>query len=166
MKKLEIGLFAVGMFFLSCNTVPQKEEILPRAQPEMLERIIESQNTKEQLYVMSLQWVSKAFISAKTVIDFQDKEAGSIIGKGRIGNIDKENNISNLYDVLFKIDVKDNKARIQINSAEALETFYINDYPMEMDIHKDDKSLDRFKFYVKSLYDSYEKALLTKDEDW
>jgi hypothetical protein len=45
--------------------------------------------SKSDLYLRANTWLARAFKSAKSVIDFQDKEAGKIIGKGRIGTLIK-----------------------------------------------------------------------------
>ena len=41
--------------------------------------------SKADLYLRANTWFSRAFKSAKNVIDFQDKETGKIIAKGSIG---------------------------------------------------------------------------------
>ena len=37
---------------------------------------------KEQIFNKSRQWFSETFVSGKSVVDYEDKSAGTIIGKG------------------------------------------------------------------------------------
>jgi Domain of unknown function (DUF4468) with TBP-like fold len=76
------------------------------------EKIIEVPNlSKDQLYIRANAWFVEAFKSAESVIQFQDKEAGSIMGK----YVFKSSYTSNKYHYrnIISIDVRDNKARIK-----------------------------------------------------
>jgi len=55
-----------------------------KATPEMLhfEKIINVLNTpKDELYIKVNSWFVETFTSAESVIEFQDKEAGRVMGK-------------------------------------------------------------------------------------
>ncbi|WP_107822016.1 DUF4468 domain-containing protein [Mangrovibacterium marinum] len=45
------------------------------------EQVIEVPGTKDELYVKANEWMVRSFNNAKSVIQFQDKEAGKIMGK-------------------------------------------------------------------------------------
>lgn len=55
-----------------------------KAAPEMrtFEKVIEiSDKSKDQIYIKANGWFVETFNSAESVIEFQDKEAGKIMGK-------------------------------------------------------------------------------------
>lgn len=87
-----------------------------QAPPEMrtFEKIIEISNkSKADLYINANSWFVETFNSAESVIEFQDKEAGKIMGKYVFSYVEG----IYYYDVrqTISIDVKDNKVRIVIN---------------------------------------------------
>lgn len=72
--------------------------------------------TKEKLYVILNYWYTMTFNSAKAVIQLNDKDAGTIIGKGFVANIVGHTGGMNKYEVnmepVIKSDIKDGKVRI------------------------------------------------------
>ena len=84
-------------------------------------RIIENLDmTKEEIFVKSMSFFANNYKDASKVIQQQDKEAGIIIGKGYFDGIYKSSmymlgytSIYNAYHIL-QIDMKDNRARVQI----------------------------------------------------
>lgn len=75
--------------------------------------IIDSvQGSKNDLYVRANEWMAKAFVSSKSVIQMQDKEAGKIIGKAVINiPLIETNNLSETVNYTISIDVKDGRYR-------------------------------------------------------
>lgn len=71
---------------------------------------------KEKLYVILNYWYTMTFNDAKAVIQLNDKDAGTIIGKGFIANVVGHTGGTNKYQVnmqpIIKADIKDNKVRI------------------------------------------------------
>ncbi|QYG83454.1 DUF4468 domain-containing protein [Citrobacter koseri] len=72
---------------------------------------------KDALYSSSKIWVAKAFTDSNSVIQYADKEEGSIVGKGNVkypcdGFNDCLANEDVRYKFTMKIDTKDDKARI------------------------------------------------------
>ena len=72
---------------------------------------------KDALYSSSKIWVAKAFTDSNNVIQYADKEEGSIVGKGNVkypcdGFNDCLANEDVRYKFTMKIDTKDDKARI------------------------------------------------------
>ena len=71
--------------------------------------------TKTELFVNAKAWLAKTFVSSKSVIEMEDKDAGKIIGNGVITkrvNSTLGNQIG--IDIIFftvNIDTKDNKYR-------------------------------------------------------
>ena len=76
MKKLIV--VAVILMFAGCVPIPVKET-------PPIELIMEIPGyNKDQIFTGTKAWVAKTFVSAKAVIQDDDKEAGRIIGSGRI----------------------------------------------------------------------------------
>lgn len=72
--------------------------------------------SKEKLYVILNYWYTMTFNDAKAVIQLNDKEAGTIIGKGYVADIAEHTGGMNHYQVnmqpIIKADIKDGKVRI------------------------------------------------------
>ena len=109
MKKLLL-LFFVLVLFNGCASMYG-----PNAPVEMrsFEKIIEIPNvTKDEIYVKSNSWFVETFNSAESVIEYQDKEAGKIMGKYVFSYTEG----LYFYDVkqTISIDIKDNRIRVSI----------------------------------------------------
>lgn len=77
---------------------------------------------KDKIYTATKQWIAKNFVSAQDVIQFDDKETGSLILKGNVDYPCSNNwscthrGITNdVIDFTMKIDVKDQKIRITVD---------------------------------------------------
>lgn len=72
--------------------------------------------TKKQLYLLLNYWFSSTFNDGTCQITFNDKDLGTIIAQGFIGDIAKHVGGVNVYYVdikpVIKCDIKDNKVRI------------------------------------------------------
>lgn len=87
-----------------------------KAPPEMrtFEKIVEISNqSKNDLYIKANSWFVETFNSAESVIEFQDKEAGKIMGKYVFSYTEG----IYYYDIkqTISIDIKDSKVRIVIS---------------------------------------------------
>ena len=87
------------------------------ANPELrsMENIIEFPNlNKDQIYIKSNTWFVETFNSAKSVIEFSDKESGKIIGNY---NFVYSEGVYN-YSVKQTIDleIKDNKVKLKFSN--------------------------------------------------
>jgi len=81
-----------------------------------LNKVVEVENmSKDEIFVKSMEWFSRTFKESKSVIDYQDKEAGKIIGNGAITHF--FNLIVN-GQVKFsvKIEAKENRSRITLSN--------------------------------------------------
>jgi len=84
-----------------------------------IQRVIELDgHKKDDLYINSMEWLSRTFKESKSVVDYQDKDAGKIIGNGAVSHIYAL--IVNGY-VLFsvKLEVKDGRSRITLSNFKA-----------------------------------------------
>lgn len=87
-----------------------------KASPEMriFEKIIDiPDKTKNELYINANSWFVENFNSAESVIEFQDKESGKIMGKYVYTYY--EGIYNHMVRQVISIDLKDNKVRITIN---------------------------------------------------
>jgi hypothetical protein len=80
------------------------------------DKIIEVQGTKDELYIKANEWMVRTFNNAKSVIQFQDKEAGKIMGKYLMNSIGQTG--ADTYS-LITISVKDGATKIDIEPTEA-----------------------------------------------
>ncbi|MCX6141996.1 MAG: DUF4468 domain-containing protein [Ignavibacteriales bacterium] len=74
---------------------------------------------KQQAYEMTLKWLANTFRSAKAVVEYQNKENGSIIGNG-MSRMKVEAAISIEVEIAFtmNIDIRDEKVRIRFVNLE------------------------------------------------
>lgn len=88
-----------SFLLLSCN--PYKHMAINTNFPVPFEfKLIDSiVGTQNDLYVKANEWMAKTFVSAKEVIQMQDKEAGKLIGKGII-----ETPVLNAYGTNIGVD--------------------------------------------------------------
>ena len=80
------------------------------------ERVIESPNVpKNDLYIKVNEWFVKNFTSAESVIQFQDKEEGKIIGKYVSELISSETYHHYFQSTqIISVDIRDNRLRLNI----------------------------------------------------
>lgn len=78
--------------------------------------------SKDKIYIAVKQWTAQNFVSAQDVIQFDDKEVGTLIMKGNIDYPCSNNwsctnrSITNdAIDFTMKVDIKDQKIRITID---------------------------------------------------
>lgn len=72
--------------------------------------------TKDQIYVAVNDWFARSFNDGKSVIQLNDKEVGTIIGKGHIANMGSTTFFASSADisadVIIRVDMKDGRMRI------------------------------------------------------
>ena len=100
-------LFYAALFLLSFSSCVTLQTVTA---PKMGE-IIEVPGTKEELFVKANEWMVRTFNNAKSVIQFQDKEAGKIMGKYLMFSISQVN--TDVYS-LITISVRDKATKIDI----------------------------------------------------
>ena len=81
-----------------------------------MEKIVQANGSKTELYVKANEWAARIFGSSKSVIQFQDKESGKVVGKYLLFSYE---NLQNLYwnqrvEAIITINTKDNAAKITI----------------------------------------------------
>jgi hypothetical protein len=68
---------------------------------------------KQQIFDGTLKWIANNFQSAKAVIEYQDKESGSIIGNGNVPFTAEGAWVEGNLSFTMNVDTKDEKARIR-----------------------------------------------------
>jgi len=159
MKKVIIIAFVSFICLVPCFARPK--ELSPEEQ--VIQKVIEVQKPKDELFLLSLDWISKTFRSAKAVVDFQDKEAGKIIGKA---SIPVTYNFGMVNDTFFNytIEVKDNKARITIENAYFMVT--VGSATARGDITNEFTMNECFRPEVDKLILSLTEFLQKTTEEW
>lgn len=126
MKRLLIaGIVGVGL--VGCVTLPTPTE---KKMEDITEVVNIPDKSKDQIFEGSKIWIAQSFKSANNVIQYADKEVGSIIGKGNIqypcdGFIDCGAFGSDRVNFTIKIDSKDNKARVVISDITRTNLTYV-----------------------------------------
>ena len=113
MKKFS---FLLNIFFIfalsSCAIIPSFVEVKPVTLEEIV--VVPNKN-KIEIYAKARQWFTNYFISGESVIDYEDKESGTIIGKGIADNGSVNIVALSRLNYKVKVDTKDNKARIVVS---------------------------------------------------
>ena len=113
MKKI---IFLLSILLVCCAP-------MELVQIDNVQKVFDIVNTKDELYIKANQWMVKTFNNAESVIQFSDKESGTITGKYML----KQTFTVDLnYQVIpnggifaiINIDIKENKARITITPRE------------------------------------------------
>ncbi|MGY6648043.1 DUF4468 domain-containing protein [Wenyingzhuangia sp. IMCC45574] len=111
MKKLIKNTTLVTALLMLCSCAIVKTESNP------VSKVVEvAGENKNQLYVKANNWMVSVFNNAESVIQFTDKESGTITGKYLLGTIaaaSKYGSAQYAY-AMIKIQVKDGASRITI----------------------------------------------------
>lgn len=112
MKKL--FFIIVCLFIISgcvqVNTTGIGGELANKADTDYISIIPVAEKTKAELYISVNSWVVNTFNSAESVIQFQDKDAGKVMGKYIF-----DHNIGSYYfrvKPTLDIDIKDGKVKV------------------------------------------------------
>lgn len=87
------------------------------------QKVIELQGkTKDQIFEKSKQWIASTFKSAKAVIEYENKQEGTIIGNGSMDRPISSINIQSgsLITYNMREDIKDNKVRLTFEKFTAI----------------------------------------------
>ena len=111
MKTIYLSLILLIMMS-SCSA---PKEILP----DNYEKIIEVQEvSKEKLYIKANAWFVETFNSSESVIEFQDKDEGKIIGKYASQTANSGDFYGQRYRTIISVDIQNNKLRIKFYNAQ------------------------------------------------
>lgn len=113
MKKLIVMFGFVLMSFLAFSQEITKAEYNDMS-VIVFQRIDSIDKSKDLLFSMTKEWFVNTFKSGKAVIELEDKEKGTIIGKGYSEYNVTKYNIPIQYHYTVKAEMKDNKVRLTI----------------------------------------------------
>lgn len=126
MKKIFLaGVLSFGL--VGCMTpMTQTQQVMP----DISEVVDVPNKSKDKIFEDSKIWIAQSFKSANNVIQYADKDQGSIIGKGNIkypcdGFIDCGAFGNDNVNFTIKIDAKDSKARIVISDVTRTNLTYV-----------------------------------------
>jgi Domain of unknown function (DUF4468) with TBP-like fold len=115
--------------------------------------------TKDVIFTRTLKWIANNFKSAKHVIEYQDKDAGVIVGNG-VTDIKAEGALLGVnLEFTINIDIKDYKARYRFINLNTLFDGSSNPMPNTQAWHRPAKL--KFDEIVGSL-----KAATTKSDNF
>jgi uncharacterized protein YcfL len=128
-----------------------------------IQKVIDIPNTPQGvLFDRSRMWYATVFKSANAVIQYENKENGTIMGNGFVG----DSIMTSHHDLLFSIqtEVKDNKARITVTGQSLLN-------PKNAKIPVKARMWDNFKEKIKDIVDGYgyyvrSQTMNPKTENW
>jgi hypothetical protein len=136
MKYFLIMLLTV--IFMACSSStyrrepPKNQKERPqekKATPEQTQHEFVKEYTdisKDLIFERAIKWIAQNFKSAKQVIDYQDKSAGTLIAKGIIPDVKYEPSIGPEFGRVVKmsftltLDIKDGKARFDYTNVKAV----------------------------------------------
>lgn len=129
-----------------------------------------SKENKDDLYVKAKSWFAKTFVSANSVIQLDDKEAGKIIGKGALVYDDGSDyyKVHHTIRYTLTVNVKNNKYRFVlsdfINEGYA-NNDKINGYGLLLDDEKflslpySKAVIEKVNINMKALIESFKNAM-------
>lgn len=135
MKKIILGCLIVisTLAMQGCLSMPSAEEIQKNAYKGDSQVVEFTNIDKSKIFDASKIWIAKRFTSANSVIQYADKDKGTIIGKGNfslkcpdgLNGLDCIAYTSTRAEFTLTIDVKDNKARLTFSDVHQA----VNNYP-------------------------------------
>lgn len=159
-----IVIFSIAVFVTGCAQ-PQ----LPSDQRVYVEVIEHNQKSKEA-YELSKMWLANTFRDSKAVIEYDNIEKGTVIGKGILPNVGYGMGASMDTSFTLEINVKDNKSRIMLNNImlipDTSNPYLRGMKPFEL---WNQEQLDTFKLDANTrLISDYKKYLSNGDKksDW
>lgn len=155
MKKY-LTLFIIAVLVTSCGVTKNLQA------PTSIERIVELNESKDKLYIKANEWMVSSFKSAKSVIQFSDKEEGIITGKYLM----KEGQAGSQYVAkvddnyaLITIRVKDNASKIEVSP---IGLFYTNK-PLGVELGF---TPEMFNESANTLIDSFTTSIKQESSVW
>jgi len=117
--------------------------------------VIEVSGTKNELFINANEWMVRTFKDAKSVIQFQDKEAGKIMGKYLMHSYTTGTDVYSL----ITIEVRDNATKIDV---EPLGSWYYDNSGMTVYNY----SPEQAKKDIMQLLDEYKAYMSKGKESW
>ena len=154
-KRTQSSMILMLLIFIlfGCTSMPEP------VKDTVITKIVDTNKPKNENFDLSMKWIAKTFNSAKSVIEYSDKEAGTINGKGdvKIGNYA----IDVFVDFSLVIDVKDQRARLMFTANSYHNAAYpLAQNPIFPEI------FDKFKQRVEEINTDYQKYINETNSNW
>ncbi|WP_026935168.1 DUF4468 domain-containing protein [Christiangramia echinicola] len=156
MKNLGVIASAIALLFVfqSCGT-------RATSSIEPITKVVPVENTnKNDLYVRANNWMVSAFKNAESVVQFSDKESGTVTGKYYLSPITAANQYGPAQDAyaIINIQVKDEAGKITV-TPEKFDYMKGNMYTLYNE--------ESAKQKIENLITSFETAMLKpENKDW
>ena len=155
MNKFLLFLSLISVFFLtSCGSLTTSDNT-------PVTKVVPVENTsKNELYVRANNWMVEAFNDAKSVVQFTDKESGTITGKYYLSPIKAATQYGPRTDAyaIINIQVKDDASKITV-TPEEFQYMKGNMYTL----YKEEDAKNK----INSLISSFEESIVEEDNsDW
>jgi hypothetical protein len=123
-------------------------------------KIIDTTKTKDEAFDLAMRWMSASFKSSKQVIQYTDKNLGTINGEA---NLTTDGTFGQPYLINFQliIDLKDNKARLTF-TPESVMVPTASSREMTLD----DTALNQFKAKVESMAADFHDYVNNNATSW
>ena len=153
MRKLLLLPFIFLLY--SCNMTQVVHESVEQS------IIVELPNKSHaESYVAANNWMISIFFNAESIIQFTDKESGTISGRYQIGQVyaGQAGNLPQFVYAILKVEIKDEKVRLTIIP----ESFrYVSNNPYSL------YSPEQLNTDIQDLFQSFEDYMLKPtDSDW
>ncbi len=170
-KYLKSGSFIsiLMLLLIGCG-----QPVVPSSQLTYTE-IIEHKELASNSFEISKMWLANTFNDSKSVIEYSNKENGTIIGKGILKNVSYGTLVQMDTRFTLKIEVKDNKTRLTFQDMVQYPNQYVapvyspNRYtpqyvpPVEPFNMWNNEALNQFKIRAKmDLVDNYKTYITDK----
>lgn len=135
MPAIKVTLAIVfSVFLISCTTL-NTNKIQPGS-AQYSQVVLVPGTNKDELYERARQFVANNFRKVSAVIQYESKESGRIVGKGVLSApLDQGITVQYIaWRVPFTIDVKDNRARIQMSNYTQADHGYQVEYQYQLDM--------------------------------
>ncbi|HBY66654.1 MAG TPA: hypothetical protein DEG69_02080 [Flavobacteriaceae bacterium] len=146
MKKLLLLPLIVA--FVGCAVMGEETV----SQLPVSEKTVNINGTQNELYVKANSWMVTAFSDAESVIQFTDKESGTVMGKYYLAPVSLSGYGAYGSYAIIKILVKDNAAKIEITPDKVtyMKGNTYNMYNEESAKQKIENVLTSFEEYMKN----------------
>lgn len=145
------------LFVIGCVTTPLPEDRIK------IQRIIETDGSKDELYRLTNEWMAKNFRSSSNVIQYQDKAEGIIVGRGF-----KETTLLGFKptDAWFTmtIEMKENRSRVSIEDVYG--EVYSNGDKMTIYFESYPKDEEKLVQWLNAFVDDYTDYINAGIEEW
>ena len=136
------------------------QPVVPSSQLTYTE-IIEHKELASNSFEISKMWLANTFNDSKSVIEYSNKENGTIIGKGILKNVSYGTLVQMDTRFTLKIEVKDNKTRLTFQDMVQYPNQYVP--PVEPFNMWNNEALNQFKIRAKmDLVDNYKTYITDK----